>query len=611
MDSTKLPEVDPVLSISPARVEIVFAEDPSNPLAFISPPIDDINEMADLQRSAFSLKDHVAMSETFRQAAVQRLSELTAKAPRFDDSPTLHNRLANLFAAVGNTDAGQEESERAYKLNEIPFFARKVGEARTRSGDIQGAKQLFLKFHDIDSYASLRLASFSLIESRIGDAKKWVSRAVELNPAGYAERLFQGALSLVEGNFRGAVTYFRIALEDKPVSSVAYTNLGLAYLGLQRADKAMQALKRAVALDPFNRSALIALADTGSLLRKDEDVINSLRYFVQFEQKDSAIWGRLARSLLRLDLTDDCVHALKRQGALESSVAVWNNLGVVYAKQKQFSRSLKAFTHALSLESEGGVRQDLLVARNITVLISKGGQFQHVIDLISPLVMQDSEWLIAKDDRLSDLYSTYIHALSRLGRSEEAISFADRLLEVEGLSGPLAKWLVIFESAIYGLDRSADDKLEMLIDQYGLRLATRPREDIRLINNIAFALAELGRLTEASDWITKGSWAVHIDPYITATLGLINIRKGNLGRGEALYREAVSLATAVSDKARIRQKLNVELGRALWSTDKRRSLQLLAKAAEEKLGENVLRKQALTRLAEIKKLREMGSGKFI
>jgi hypothetical protein len=80
-----------------------------------------------------------------------------------------------------------------------------------------------------------------------------------------------------------------------------------------------------------------------------------------------------------------------------------------------------------------------------------------------------------------------------------------------------------------------------------------------LINNIAFAFAELGNLAQADDYLKLVSNRVHKDPYPTATLGLLHLRRGHEERGTLLYEEAVRLALNASDKARIRQKMHLEM----------------------------------------------------
>jgi len=59
-----------------------------------------------------------------------------------------------------------------------------------------------------------------------------------------------------------------------------------------------------------------------------------------------------------------------------------------------------------------------------------------------------------------------------------------------------------------------------------------------------------------------------------------------------LYEEAIHLATTRSDKARIRQKMNLELA-IRYEGEPKRSLRFLEKVVDEKLGESVLCRRAV------------------
>ncbi|TKR29430.1 hypothetical protein FCE95_14880 [Luteimonas gilva] len=591
MDTNKPPD-SPVLSISPGRIEIVFTEDILGALAYISKPIEDINEMVELEKSSFSLKEHTSRSEALRAEAELKIALLQRKYEKFRSSPTFLNRLANLYSFAGNTSSEERLISEAYRLSNQVFHARKLAEVNVRRGEADAATVIFNELADSDSYSALRLASFHITDGDFEAARQWVEKAIELNPSGYAERLFHGAYNMVNGNLGAAVTSFRMALEARPNSSVVYTNLGLAYLGLHRADKAFDAFKKAIALDPFNRNALIALADLASSSERDADVVNSLRYFVEFEQRDASVWERLARSLLRLNLVDDCIHALKRQGGLVSSVAVWNNLGVAYAKKGLRDLSMKAFKHAFTLDAEHGIQQDLLVARNATALVSGAGQHEIALIMTSSIIEGDTDRAVARSDVISDIYITHMHSLLKLKRYNEAISSADELLNTEGVANKVVRWIITAETALFGLERNEDGRLHSLLDQVEGRFDSEDYKDVTMMNNLAFAFAEMNRLAEADACINHVSWAVHRHAYITATLGLINIRKGRLDKGEHLYREAIRLANRDFDKNRIRQKMHIEIGKALMATDKKKSRALFERAKNERQGEFVLSSQA-------------------
>jgi len=270
MEKLSIPDKKPALSIGAARAEIVFSDDES-PLSMISTPLSDMVEMADLSRSCFSLKQVLARAPIFEEVLRQEIGILEKKEERFAESSTYFNRLANMREALGEHELASDAIDKATQLSNIGFFGRKAGEIRARAGHLDLARGIFSRLADGgDFYSTLRIASFYVLDGQLGEAASWVDRAVALNPTAYAGRLFEGALHLVLGNYATAIGYLKMALDDRPRSAHAYCNIGFAYLGLGRLDKAMDSFKRATALDPFNLNAVVSLADLGAILHRDD-----------------------------------------------------------------------------------------------------------------------------------------------------------------------------------------------------------------------------------------------------------------------------------------------------------------------------------------------------
>ena len=89
---------------------------------------------------------------------------------------------------------------------------------------------------------------------------------------------------------------------------------------------------------------------------------------------------------------------------------------------------------------------------------------------------------------------------------------------------------------------------------------------------------------KAQQHLNKISRYIHIDPYATATLGLLYFKRGNIDKGMALYEEAMRLAPIAYERRRIGQKMNLELGFALLARgdiqQARRRLMMAAKDNE-------------------------------
>lgn len=593
MDEIKETQGVPSLSATPARFEVVFTDDASNPLTLVSPPLADINEMQMLGENSFSLKVDGNHNEHLRESAQAHLASMLQKFDRFKYSATFHNRLANLHSILGNLVEESAAVRAAIDLEDSAIFSRKLGEVSARQGRIDSAKEILAKIAGEDSIASLRLAAFSVREGDLKAAKYWLTIALDVNPSGYSERLFQGALFIVERRFKEAIGILKIAVDERPNSSVAYCNLGLAYLGLGQIRQASKCLKRSISLDPFNRNALLLYADINAQLGLDDDVIPVLRYFTEFEQKDPAIWERLARSLLKVGLIDDSVTALKCQGAVNPTAGVWNNLGVAYARKKDHARALQAFKQALHSESEGGLALDLLITRNSAHLLSSVGQYEQALAITSHVIAQDQDYDLAGDSEFWDIYSSHVNSLIKLKRFDEAFEVTANLIDAERISSDLAVWIASAEAAHLGVNRNNDARLASTLYWFKSRCPDYFVNDKVAINNIAFGFAEIGALDDALRLIGHVSSYVHFDPYVTATMGLINMRRMKREKGEALYKEAIHLARRPFDKSRIRQKMNIEIAKTYLSTDVKKAVRYLGKASDERLGEDVLRRQAL------------------
>ncbi|WP_123069264.1 tetratricopeptide repeat protein [Massilia aurea] len=590
----KIPGEQANLAIEGANVEIIVLEDDDNPLAFVLPPTEDLAEIAALGSKNFSIKEysntHIEKNSTTFEKDFRKLQ---SKAWKFQDSPVYFSRLASLAAIRKDFQLESEYLNEASRLSDEKFYLQKRGENLICLGKLNEARDLFKKMHSAgDYYSSLRLASFEISNNNFAEAFELVEQAVQIDPADYNGRLFQGALRIINGQAQNAIVSFKIALEDRPTSSVAYSNLAIAYALLKQDDKAVSALKRAVALNPLNSNALTILADLAFKHNINSDAIPSLRYFVEFEQKSHAIWSRLARALLEVGAYDESLSALKRQASLGDSSEAWNNIGVAYFRKKDNARSISAFGHAMKLEVQEKGKEFFLAARNAAIVLAKERPPKDVIGFIESILVLDEKYIVSRDPVLSDLISTYLHLLTRANRVEQAKYLGEQLIERENVSQPLRVFAATGLLSLYAFREEAKT--------LGLELANRTLSWIdqideeykplkeRLINNIAFIFANNGMLKSAEAYLSKISYLIHHDPYPTAVLGLIHFKKGNVERGVKLYEDAIHLASDKVDKSRIRQKFYIEMAEIFREDEPARALRYLQKSINVKNGDTEL-----------------------
>jgi tetratricopeptide (TPR) repeat protein len=605
MQSSVVPKQQSVIQVGQQPLRIVLTEDELSPLALVFPPVEDLADIAVL-KSHYSFQEESAnqFEEARRMAFEDELERQARKEPRFADSPAYFNKLASLAYAAGRTKEVRRYIARARELSSDAIYAHRYGDSLLLSNHEGEAEKLFVVLAETnDLYALLKVAALQVRRLAIEPARGLVERAVSIDPSDFSARLFEGGLALYAGEFKRALHSLRIASQERPNSSVVFENMAAAYLRSREPEKAYAALKRAVSLNPFNVAALFVLADEAFKQHRDDDVVNSLRFYVEMNPKHPDAWARLARAQMQIKQYEGAVTALKREASLRDTSGVWNNLGAVRAVQGVPNRALECFKHAIE---KGGDRNkdSMIAARNIARLLVSLGDPRIVTEWTSALIKQDLTDAFLQDSQLADIYAFHIYALAQDGRSDELIRVSEDVLQNKRSAPSIYIWVLGQLLAYYAIQMRAPQRaleaIERWLPAIEGDLDQSKASTAVLINNIAFAYAETGMIDIAARYINRISNLIHKEPFPTATLGLIDLKRGHVAKGEARYQEAANLANTPKDKASIRQKLAIELGRLSVRNDPQRALRLFTRAAKMPNGE-----QAFVELAKAE-MRSLG-----
>jgi tetratricopeptide (TPR) repeat protein len=598
-----IPEDKRKLTVRPAQTEIVLREDAEGPFALVLPPFEDLLSMVALSTFNFSIKELVeGVTNESQHAFKGELSAQLRKISRFRDSPVFFNRLANLANAAGDYETEWEHLKSASALSEDNFFMLRRGDNLALRGLNSEAAEIFGNQKLVnDIHATLRLAFYSLERKDVQNAAVHASRAIEIDPLDFRARLFQGGLSLLQANYDEAIWNLKLALEERPTSVAALKNLAVAYRSKNRPDKALASIRRAVALDPLNVSAVMMLSDIAFDLDVNHIALNSLRILANCEQKIPMIWARLARALFHVGEHSECVAALIRQGSIESSADVWNNLGVAYMAQGKEKKARESFKYGLEVAHDKSGYDYFLTARNTALAIAEVEKPDSVLKFTKDILGTGMHDLLLKDRHLSDLLAIHINSMGQLGQYEAAITLSEKILSLENANEHLRVWSATNLLAHYAYEPSNSLRVDNLVQTFRNWKFNKDPKDAhlkeRLFNNIAVAFAERGELEPAQQFLSYISMSIHKTAYPTATLGLIHFRKGHIDRGMTFYTEAVGIAQKHVDKQRIRQKSNVEIGRYWLGTEPARAARYLKKALDISNGEPSIKKQAIQLMA--------------
>lgn len=585
----KLPVASSRLEVAPAQVRVILTEEGNDVLSAIMHPLEELREISMLAAGNFSIKqvsdhNHARLCERIRHD----LTRLLEKEGRFAASATFQSHVADLHEMLGETETAQSRLAVAAELSSNPSLLHRMGANLIALGKQDEAIALFggMNLH-ADVHANLRLAYLSVRNNQIDDAVVAVERALNISPTDFGGRLFRGALALMKQEYPRAILNFKLALEERQSVS-AYTNLAISYVLIRHPDKAFAALRKAIALEPYNDHAVGLLADLAFLEKRSGLAIMPLERLVEFEQKSEENWARLARALLDSDQKSKAVDALKRQASVRESSAVFNNLGVAYDRLGERKKAMQYFRHAISLAPKGNFDAILLPVRNLICVLCEENEYPAARTAALKVIEGDPELSLTTNPVLSDIYAFYVVALIRSGERKEAIRFSKRILKEAPNAAPgLRVWLTSGLIAEYGM---VPEKFEevLALGQQEINMLTRlEHDDSRrhiLHNNLAFLLIEMGRFDEAQQHLSEISRYIHVEPYATATLGLLNFKRGHIEKGRALYEDAMRLAPFAHDRRRIAQKMNLELGYAMLergdTSQARRCLMMAAKDNE-------------------------------
>jgi tetratricopeptide (TPR) repeat protein len=597
------PKSEKSLVVAPESPEIVLAEEGETSYAVFLPPLEDLREIAALKDAGISVEEISEVRAAQQQTEFrQELEREKAKLDRYEGSPTFLNRLAILAHAAGDRDQESHFLRLARAASKDSFFAHRQGDNLIALNRIEEAERIFTALDlETDIDANLKLAMLHVRDRAFDKASERVKQALTIDPLDFGARLFDGGLHLIAQQFQRAIHSLRIAAEERPTSVAAFTNMALAYMGLSQYERAISSLKRAVALGPLNANAVILLADLSFQMGRDHEALPSLLYFAHLEGRRASVWSRLARAYWRLGKGGEAAAALKHQASLEEdSSAVWNNLGVVYQLLRDRERAVKAYGRAIELGTPSGGTDLFVPARNLGHLLADIGATKELLAFTRRVLVADQAKDSVRDENLSDIYALHLYALRATGKQDEFTKIAEKVVASDSVAMRLRMWAGAVLAAQYALAGDQDKTRRLLgrLDEFVDRAGDIDVERTAiLLNNIAFAHAEFGRLADAEKYMQRLSGAIHREPYPTATLGLIYMRKGQVERGTKLYQEAMRLAKRFGDKARIRQKLDFELGQYWSNIDWRRGARLLEKSANAREGEPALSTRAKTQLA--------------
>ena len=464
----------------------------------------------------------------------------------------------------------------------------RAGDAMER-GDVPGAIQLARKAVAADAGAAATHSALGLLLGRSGDLKGAVesfSRAVALEPAFGETHYHLGAALWYAGDRSKAAAELETAVALNPASGEAYSLRALAYREAGDLDSARRNCQRAIAVNP---KLPVAYFDLGVLFLR----LNRLEQALgQFEAGLNLPGARVAPPDLELAIRELRAAISEKQvpeahivlgrllglaGAepkpviaeFEAALRIkpdspdaLNNLGLVYRQTNEDEKAIAAFRHAIRLspgyadahanlgailtatdvaeaihELEKAIElQPGLLRAHYNLAIAYGSSPKHGSDR----EIQQLQKLLALDANYPRADFALGKALLRKGNVPDAVTHLERAARLEPQFGEAHYQLGL---ALTRAGRSQEAAVSL---QKGRDLVASGelKQNILLDIDEGKAALEKGDLDNA---LAKFRRVLKARPDLAEVhyqVGLALVRKGDTGDAEASFRKAIELAPA-------------------------------------------------------------------
>jgi tetratricopeptide (TPR) repeat protein len=305
------------------------------------------------------------MSDDDLEGATLTLERVVQRYPG-DERASL--RLAFLYYEARRFPEATARFERALAANpeetEIAFF---LGVSRRREGNEDGALEAFASIppgHDHFAEARTQMAAIHERRGHYDAALREVEAALKVEPSRPLE-LYAATLRARSGDLDGAVAFVKGLIAKEPQNDELQYNLGVIYGEADQRDLAIQAMRKALEINPDNASALNYIgytwAERGENLDEAERMIERA---IQLRPEDGFIVDSLgwvyymrARPLVESGKLDAAKGYIKR--ALEEleradeltggDPVISEHMGDTYLLQGERKRALDMFEEALQL----------------------------------------------------------------------------------------------------------------------------------------------------------------------------------------------------------------------------------------------------------------------
>lgn len=475
------------------------------------------------------------------------------RAERFPQSATAWMQAGFARLAAGANAEARDRFERAVSIDDSSRTAR-LGLARAHSqlGNSERAIEMLARLHQEHPHDTEVLVSLAIVVSRSSSLEAALALLhADPVPTSDAAMHFaaRGSIRIAMGDHAGAIGDIRKALRLRPDWPHARNALGIAELLSGNARAAERRFREAMRVAPLYEEPLLNLMRVLLAERRYEELLRmaAARYTERTAASGVAarLIGQAALSEARWALAREWIEiGVEKTSQPEARSRLLNDLGVTFSRLGRHTQATDAFrksfqTHpsdlalvncAKSLLDAGDARAAIAwLAEEGNRVAQQNEERSLVLATAFGKARLHSEaaevylWLVGEGSTNPLVYANLAVSLTdHLQRVDEAIAFARTGLEHNPSSPVLVNNLA-----------------------YALLMAERVEEAERVLSNPVLAASDADRVC------------------LTATRGLLDLKRGDAGSGRRRYDEALAMSQSAGLREVVKAKRDLELGRAL------------------------------------------------
>jgi len=356
----------------------------------------------------------------------------------------------------------------------------------------------------------------------------------------------RGGLRVALGHYQAAVGDLRKAVRRRPDWVHVRNSLGVAEVKSGQTDKAERQFLEALRIAPLYEESFVNLLRLKFSQRQFSAILDSASEQYRRGRAPANVARIVAASAFELEKWRVAQWwlegALAQTSEINIRARLLNDLGVVHSRMDDqavagdyFERSLQEYATELAFVNRG---KTYLLSNNPDLAIKwlTSGAYAFGLGQVERRKLLTNAY-----GRVGDIDNAL-----REGRSLVREKLADRGVFIS-LTNVLS-------------DLACDYSASASIGEQGLREFP---DDPGLINNVAYSLLMNGEVDRAAEYLEHAK-AMHLESmFLSATQGLLALKRGQLSAGRELYERALAMAGTDAMRERVRTKRDLEEARAI------------------------------------------------